>query len=585
MSEALLPVATGRQVRHYLRESLARRWRWLVATAVVMIAGSVVGLLPPVAIGAITQAIVERRPTSAVIAPVVLLALAAVVAALAAWGSGVLLARTVLPAVAALREDALETALALPIDQVEAGGVGDLVARVSGDVEAVSDAAEGALGQFLGAALTILATLVGLASLDWRLALAGLLAVPIQLHTLRWYLRESRPIYAAGRVAEGRRTAALLDLFGALPTVRAFRLGERHQELVAERSTAAVGYELAATRAATRFFGRLNGAEFLGLGAILLVSFVLVRHHAVTVGAATTAALFFAALFNPINTVLGVFDDIQQAGAGLARLVGISVDAPDPPSVLARPTAPAELAAEAVTFGYPGGPDVLHDVTLSVGVGTRVALVGTSGSGKSTLASLLCGLRHPRSGTVRLGRAPLVELDPGALRREVALITQDTHVFAGTLADNLRLARPAATDEELWSALAAVGADGWVAALPEALQTVVGAGWAVLTAGQAQHVALARVVLLDPSVVILDEATAEAGSDAARALDIAAERVVAGRSAVVVAHRLGQAVTADRVVVMQDGRLVEEGSHDRLSQADGPYAALWSAWTGASRIE
>jgi len=320
----LLPVADRRAVRAYLRAAFAHRWRWVSITAVVIIVEGALGLAPPIAIGWITQTIAEHRPTTAIIGPVLVLVGAAIGGAVVGWAARVLLARCVLPELARLREDVVSTALDLPLDQVEAGGIGDLVSRVGGDVEAVTEAAENSLAAFLGSALAVVSALIGLAALDWRFALAGLLAVPIQVHTLRWYLRTSRPIYAAGRTAEGRRTAALLGAFAALPTVRAFRLSDRQRGLVEAGSLDAVEYELRATHAATRFYGRLNLAEFVGLGAILAVGYVLVRDGDVTLGAATTAALFFAGLFDPINTVLGTFDDIQRATAGLARLVGIA---------------------------------------------------------------------------------------------------------------------------------------------------------------------------------------------------------------------------------------------------------------------
>jgi ATP-binding cassette subfamily C protein len=581
---ALLPVATGRQVRDYLRTLVRGRRLLLAGTVAAMAAQSALALAGPVAIGRATQAVVDHRSSGALAGPVALLAAAALAAAATGWAATVLLARLVLPAIARLREDAVTTVVELPVDAVEAGGTGDLVSRVSGDVELVSDAASGALGSFVGSALAIVSTLAGLAALDWRFAVAALPAVPIQAGTLRWYLRTSRPIYAAGRIADGRRASALLTGFTALPTLRALRLGASQQQRIGAASADSMEYEFRATRAATRFFGRLNLAEFTGLGAILLVAFLLVRSGQADVGAATTAALFFAGLFDPINALLGVFDSMQQAGAGLRRLVGITTvrpaaaTPPDPgPDPGRRPPTEPSLAAHDVRFGYGAGPDVLHGVSLRVEPGQRLAVVGTTGSGKSTLASLLAGLREPGAGSVTFGGAALTALD--LPQRHIALVTQETHVFAGSVADNLRLGRPDAGDAEIRAALAAVGATAWVDALPDGAGTAVGGGGHPLTAGQAQQLALARVRLLDPSVVILDEATAEAGSDAARALDHAAAALVEGRSAVVVAHRFTQVVDADAIVVLEQGRVTAHGTHDQLRSAGGAYASLWRAWS------
>ncbi|GAA1869565.1 ABC transporter ATP-binding protein [Pseudonocardia ailaonensis] len=609
---AILPTATGSEVRTHLRRLLRGRRGVAVAAAVALLADSALALVGPIAIGVITQAVTAQQVGSALVGPVVLLVAAAIVGVGTTWAAAVLLARAVLPAVGAVRSETLAAALSLPLDRLEAGGTGDLVARASGDADQLTEASQEALAGFLGAALTILVTLGGLASLDWRLLLAGLLAVPVQAVTLRWYLRTSRPIYAAGRIAEGRRTAALLTGFSALPTVRALRLGPRRQREVQESSAESMEYEFRATRAATRFFGRLNLAEYIGLAAILLVSFLLVRADVLGIGAATTAALFFANLFTPINTVLGTVDTLQQAGAGLARMVGVTAaaaprapgpapaapgpapghDAPagrarplaheDPPghgAVPARPVdgalpqADSALRAEHVRFGYGAGPEVLHGIDLDVPPGGRLAIVGTTGSGKSTLATLIAGLRAPRSGRITLGGLPT---RPG---HAIALVTQEVHLFSGSIADNLRLAAPDATPDDLRAALATIGALDWVDALPHGLDTAVGAGGTPLAAARAQQLALARVLLLDPQVVLLDEATAEAGSDAARSLDRSAAAVLENRTGVVIAHRLGQAAAADEILVLEEGRIVEQGPHQALTEAAGPYATLWQAWS------
>ncbi|MFC7862423.1 ABC transporter ATP-binding protein [Streptomyces murinus] len=579
----LLPVATARQTRAGLRDALRGRRPALWAALAALVLDSALTLAGPVAIGRITQAVADHRGPSALIGPVLLLTAAAVAGALTAWAATVLLARVVLAVTGRLREDAVTSALAVPVDAVEAGGTGDLVARVSGDTERIADAASGALGDFAAAALTILAALAGLAALDWRFAVAGLLAVPLQAHTLRWYLRTSQPLYAAGRTAEGRRASALLGAFTALPTLRALRLGPGRYARVEEASEAAMSYEFRATRAATRFYGRLNIAEFTGLSAVLLVAWALVHSGRADVGAATTAALFFVGLFDPVNTLLGTFDTVQQATAALARVVGVTLGAPvSEGRPQASPGRPAEgIAVRGVRHRYGDGPDVLHGIDLDIRPGQRLAVVGATGSGKSTLATLIAGMRAPCAGGVMLDGIPTAGLArPGAPgNRRIVLVTQEHHLFPGTVADNLRLACREASDERLGAALAVVDAADWTAALPDGLDTPVGRGGIRLTARQVQQLALARVLLIDPEVVVLDEATAEAGSDMAQSLDRAALAVTEGRTAVVVAHRLSQAETADVVVVMENGRVVERGRPDELRAAGGAYARLWASWT------
>ena len=228
---------------------------------------------------------------------------------------------------------------------------------------------------------------------------------------------------------------------------------------------------------------------------------------------------------------------------------------------------------------YPDGPTVLHDVSVRVPAGGSLAVVGESGAGKTTLAALIGGVFPASDGAIALGDDAVDGLDPHAVRRRVAVVTQEVHTFAGTLADDLRLARPDATDDDLEDALRTVGALDWVVALPGGLGTRVGTGGYPLTVDQAQQLALARIMLVAPPVVVLDEATAEAGSAGARALERSADAVTAGRTAVVVAHRLTQARGCDAIAVMSGGRIVELGTHDELVAAGGHYAQLWAAWS------
>ncbi|WP_194923303.1 ABC transporter ATP-binding protein [Catenulispora pinisilvae] len=575
----LLPVADNRHCLAWATGHARRRPGLLAAALGAMVVTAAMGLAAPLATGEIVQALVERRGRGAAVGPVIGLALAVLVGALAARTAGRLSARLVLPAVAELREDVLAAAVALPVDVAEAGGSGDLISRVCNDVDQITEAAQESLADFTSAALAVCAAFIGLAALDWRFLLAALPAVPIQLWTLRWYLRSSRPVYAAGRIAEGRRTESLLGTFAALPTVRALRLGPARRAAAARSSLDAVSYEIQATRLATRFYGRLNGAELIGLGTILATAAVLIHDGGTTVGAATSAALFFVGLFNPINTVLGVFDDLQQAGAGIARLLGVRdheavpVPVPVPRSDRAAAAADSSLIIDEVSFRYgpPGTQEAVSGISIDVAPGRHVAVVGVSGSGKSTLAGLAAGLYTPGSGSVTIGGAPVAG--------RVALIAQQPHLFAGTVADNLRLAAPEADDARISAVLATTGALSWVSALPQGTETLIGAGGHPLTGGQAQHLALARLLLLDPPFVILDEATAEGGSDAARSLDEAARAATRDRGALIIAHRLSQVVAAAQIVVLADGRVVERGTHDELLAADGHYAHLWLAWS------
>jgi ATP-binding cassette subfamily C protein len=577
-----LPTAGGPEVRRVVAELLRpRRARGAVAVA-VLLAATGAGLLGPLLLGVIVERVSEGRDADAITGPALgLLAVAVVAAALTALGVA-LVAAVGQPMLADLRERVVEHALRLPAARVERAGRGDLLARVGDDVAVVSQAVVEALPALAGAALTVVLTFVGLGAIDWRLGLAGLCCVPVQLAALRWYLRRAHAVYAAERLAGGERAQALLDVVGGARTVRALDLADLEVPRVADRSTAAVEAAIRTIRVSTGFYSRLNGAELTGTVAVLVAGFFLVRAGALEIGGATAGALLFLRLFDQFNIVLGTVDDAQRALAALARLVGVATLAP--PADPAAPPSPAlqdraaAVTARGVGHAYVAGHRVLHAVDLELAPGERVALVGVSGAGKTTLAKVVAGFHAPTDGAVAIGGVALAALGPAATRRAVGLVTQEVHVFDGPLAADLRLAAPDATDAELEAALELVGALEWARALPDGLATRVGSGGVALTATQAQQLALARLALADPPVAVLDEATAEAGSAGARVLERAAERVLAGRTALVVAHRLTQAARADRIAVMEAGRIVEVGTHDALVAAGGAYASLWRAW-------
>lgn len=583
----LLPTASPAQTRAEVR-SILRPLRGLVAaTLVTLVIGAVLGLVGPPVLGRMIDLVVSGGTVTAVAVYAAVLLAAAVGKALFTGAGSGLMARLGHTAVAGVRERVVRRALYVPSPALERSGRGDLVARVSGDVESVNDAVSTVLPVLVEAALTVVLTAVALAVLDWRFAIAGLLAVPLQAVALRWFLRTVVPVTRAERVAEGARAQQLLDSVDGAATVRALRASDRHVAAIAARSDDARVLSIRLAAVQRRFFGKLNYGELVGLGAILLVGYWLVGTGAASVGTAAAAALYFVRLFDPFNLLLGLFDQAQTAGAAFARLVGV-VAMPEPQRTVTadasgRPSPGYEagtVAVRGLRFRYtPDGPDVLDGIDLTVARGERVAVVGSTGAGKTTLVSVIAGVHPPGAGSVTLNGRSVEELDTATLRATAALVTQETHVFAGTLADDLRLAAPDADDATLLAALQQVRAGDWVTSLSDGLDTRVGVGGLRVDVARAQQIALARLVLANPPVALLDEATAEAGSTGARMLEDSAEAAIADRTAIVVAHRLTQAAAADRVVVLEAGRVVEDGTHDELVAAGGRYAQLWSAWS------
>ncbi|MGL3805420.1 ABC transporter ATP-binding protein [Paeniglutamicibacter sp. R2-26] len=573
-----LPIADGRTTwRHVIRIFGARRW--LVAlTAFTLLCVALTGLAIPALLGVIVDVVSARRGSQALLNSLGLLFVAALATGILTGISRVLLARLGQSGLAQLREEVFESAMELPQERLERAGSGDLVSRVSGDVDATNEAIGGILPTFISALFTIALTLLGLGVLDWRFAAVTLLCVPIHVLALRTFLRRSGPLYRAMRVAEAERGQHLLEATGGADTIRSLGAERHHESAVADSSRGAVSLMLKAVLVSTRFYGWLNMAELLGMAAILTTGFFLVRADAVTIGAATAAALFFHRLFGPIGALLANVDELQKAGAGLARLVGLidsdrGLQGPVPGT--ARQTAPG-VVVSGLSAGYQDSPAVITDFELVIAPGELVALVGSSGAGKTTLARVLAGSLEPSAGTVLLDAG-----DAPRLGHSTLLVSQEVHVFSGTIAENLLLAAPASTTGELVHAVNAAEAH-WVLALPEGLETVVGHGGLQLTGEQTQHLALVRALLNRAGLVVLDEATAEAGSANAALMERVATRITCGRTGVVVAHRLSQAARADRILVMEDGRIVEQGSHAELLESDGTYAALWAAWSARS---
>lgn len=582
----LLPTASWRDTRKAAYGLLRTRKFGATGAAVALVASTIVGLATPAVLGVMVNVVTDGGSDMQRKITYLALVLVAVAVGQSVLGavSNFLIARVGEGTIADLREQVMHRSLELPQSLLERSGRGDIVSRVTSDVRLVTRAVSSAVPVFAGAALAIGLTVVGLGGIDWRFAVAAVIAAPIQIRGLQWYLKRSEPVYRREREAEGERAQQTIDSLGNTDTVFAFRLSDAHLARIEERSLAAVRLSLLATRLRTRFMGRLNIAEFIGLSAVLVVAFVLVRRGDISLGAATAAALYFFRLFDPIGAALGTFDELQEGGIALARLVGVTqIPRPLQPSSTRQP-ADGSITLDDVTFRYSeSGHAALEQVSLDIPSGTHAAIVGASGAGKSTLARVVAGVHEPSSGRILIGGVELRHVSSD--RREIALVTQEVHVFAGTIRQDLHLVDPTADDNRLRSVLDTAGALAWVENLPDGLDTVVGSGGRTLTSAAAQQLALARVALLDPQILLLDEATAEAGSAGAQDLDAAAARLARGRTTLTIAHRLSQARGADVVVVMDAGRIVEQGSHDELLGRPGAYASLWEAWSAGRHAE
>jgi ATP-binding cassette subfamily C protein len=576
-----LPVATARQTLAGLGRALRAHPRGCAAALGWTVLASAATVIVPLLLGRLVDAV---RTGSGVTVLLTLIAagtlLAAVLAALAGRSAERLGARIA----ADLRAEVLERALGISPQVLEEVGSGDVAARVTEDVENFVDALP--LGaELLAAATTVVLSAAGFVSLDWRLGLAFAVVFPVYAVSLRLYLPKAGPRYAAERRAAAERGRVLLESLHGRGTVQAYKMASLQTGRAEEASGRTLAAGLSALRLFTWFSKSMNTAEAVGLATILAAGYGLVREGAVSVGAVTAAALLFHRLFGPLGDLLLSFDDIQRAGAALARVIGVILVPVAGARPSRAPAGPVTVAVSGVGHAYGSGRKILHDVTVTVPAGTSLAVVGASGAGKTTLANVIAGVFPPTSGRVRLadarGAVDAGDLGPAQLRDWVGLVAQETHVFTGTLRDDLTYAAPGRSDEQILAALARVG---WPPVVPGGLDRRVGAGERPLTPARVQQLALARLLLRDPAVIVLDEATAEAGSSGARELELAASVLLAGRTAVVVAHRLTQARACDRIVVLDDGRIAESGTHDELIARNGRYAELWAAWATRGEV-
>ncbi len=573
-----LPIADFAQVRDYARRLMRRHRGTLAAMLVLYALAAMAALIPAYVIGLFTNDAVANALTSAktvrLTEVLALSSLAYGVLSFFARRLSYILGEQVF---AELREEFLASVLQLPLSVVERAGTGDLLSRTTSDVEAMSRTVRFAVPEWLVALVQTILTAVAMLLVSPLAAVASVLSLPAIFFATRYYLRYATPGYRRERMSYAALAGTVSETAEGARTVDALQLGARQRRRIEENIRETFYAEMYTLLMRMVWFPITESSFALGVAATLGWSGLLALHHVITIGAATTVTLYVVQINDPLDRIVAWLDELQMGQSSLARLVGVAMVRDPRPTSGPTPQG-EELVVDRVSYAYRAGHDVLRDVSLTVRPGERLAIVGPSGAGKSTLGRLLAGIDGPTEGAITIGGVSLMDMPLATLRTHVSLVTQEHHVFLGSIRDNLALAHTAATDDDIRRALAAVDALEWVEALPQGLDTEVGSIGHAVTPAQAQQIALARLILADPHTLILDEATALLDPRSARHLESSMNAVLEGRTVIAIAHRLHTAHDADRVCVMRDGRIAELGTHDELVAMNGEYAALWRSW-------
>jgi ATP-binding cassette subfamily B protein len=458
---------------------------------------------------------------------------------------------------------------------------GRIISRQTSDLDSIKELLDGGLNELVSGILYGGFTLIALLLIDWQSGVILLVAgVPLAL-LMRWFYTRSQDAYRQSRVVSAKVIVNFVETMTGIRAVKAFRKEPRNDEEFGKQAAQHRDVSLRSIRLFGTFEPGLMAIASVAMAAVLLWGSVRVAGGVLGVGTLLAAVVYVRNFFSPMQEVAFFLNSYQSATAALEKVSGVLEEEPTVPDPLAPVdlwTARGHVRFDAVTFGYGGDRIVLPNFSLDIPAGQTIALVGTTGAGKSTLAKLVSRFYDPTDGRITLDGVDLRSLHPKDLRRAIVMVTQEAYLFSGSVADNIALGKPDATLDEIIGAARAVGAHDFIEALPDGYDTDVNKRGGRVSAGQRQLISFARAFLADPAVLILDEATASLDIPSERLIQDALQSLLADRTAIIIAHRLSTVAIADRVLVMEHGRIIEDDTPENLIGGSGRFARLHAAW-------